>query len=72
MVEDAETENRVNGELTEPAPEEHARTEALVAGLDEERIPSMGYDGPINADDETPIADLAPCSPARWSPSWTT
>ena len=58
MVEDAETENRVNGELTEPAPEEHARTEALVAGLDEERIPSMGYDGPINGDDEAPIDDL--------------
>ena len=58
MVEDAETDNRVNGELTEPAPEEHARTEALAASLDETRIPSMGYDGPISGEDDTPIADL--------------
>jgi single-strand DNA-binding protein len=54
-VEDAESDSRVNGELTEPAPEEHARTEALTAGLDEEAIPSFGYDGPV-ADAE--IADL--------------
>jgi single-strand DNA-binding protein len=57
MVEDAEAENRINGEPTEPAPEEHARTEALTAGLEEE-LPSVGYDGPIEVDVEAPIAEL--------------
>jgi single-strand DNA-binding protein len=55
VVEDTESENRVNGELTEPAPEEHARSEALTAGLDEEAIPSFGYDGPVA---DTEIGDL--------------
>jgi single-strand DNA-binding protein len=58
MVEDAESENRINGEIAEPAPEEHARSEALTAGLDEEAIPSFGYDGPLSGDGETSIADL--------------
>jgi single-strand DNA-binding protein len=57
-VEDVENENRINGELTEPAPEENARSEALVAGLSEEDIPSIGYDGPVNGDGDTSIADL--------------
>jgi hypothetical protein len=55
VVEDAESDSRVNGELTEPAPEEHARSEALAASLDEEAIPSFGYDGPVA---DTEIADL--------------
>jgi single-strand DNA-binding protein len=56
VVEDAETENRVNGELTEPAPEEQARSEALTAGLEEEAaVPSFGYDGPVG---DTEIGDL--------------
>jgi single-strand DNA-binding protein len=58
MVEDVESENRINGELTEPAPEENARSEALVAGLSEENIPSVGYDGPVSDDGDTSIADL--------------
>jgi single-strand DNA-binding protein len=58
MVEDAETENRVNGELTEPAPEENARSEALVADLREEDIPSIGYDGPVAVDGQ--VADFGP------------
>jgi single-strand DNA-binding protein len=58
MVEDVENENRINGELTEPAPEETARSEALVAGLSEEEIPTFGYDGPVGGDGDIPIADL--------------
>jgi single-strand DNA-binding protein len=53
VVEDAETENRINGELTEPAPEETARSEALVADLREEEVPSLG-------DGEGEVADLGP------------
>jgi hypothetical protein len=58
MVEDAETENRINGELTEPAPEETARSEALVADLREEEIPSVGFDGPVTSEGQ--VADFGP------------
>jgi single-strand DNA-binding protein len=58
MVEDAETDNRTNGEVTEPAPEETARSEALVADLRDEDIPSVGYDGPVAGDGQ--IADFGP------------
>jgi single-strand DNA-binding protein len=66
VVEDAETDKHVNGEPTEAAPEENRRSEALAAnlgaginaGLDEEGIPTVGFDGPVNREPIGSIADL--------------
>jgi single-strand DNA-binding protein len=56
VVEDAETDRHVKGELTEAAPEENARSEAVAASLGEEfrvtngtEFPHTGFDGPVNS-----------------------
>jgi len=58
MVEDAESDNRINGELTEPAPEETARSEELAAALSEEEIPTFGYDGPVGGDGDADLGTV--------------
>jgi single-strand DNA-binding protein len=59
VVEDAEADKHVKGEPTEAAPEEDARSEAIAVGLNGELRtsngsefpnPSLGFDGPINAE----------------------
>lgn len=57
VVEDAETDRHVQGELTAVAPDANARSEALAAGVGEELratvgsdLPHAGYDSPVNAE----------------------